>query len=376
MSSLEEFLASHGIDSSIYEQAQNLPRYIRLNPRREARAALDSLKEDLGVTPEPVPWLAGFYSLPGAASVASTRAYRGAAVYGIDAASGAAVAALAPRPGEHVLELCSAPGGKLCMIADILGGEGSATGVDDSEERASACRTVLRKYGAPGCRLFRGDATTFAAPPPSPGGGQEGHLSSGPQRKRNRQRLGHVALWDTVPRTTWGAAVPWREAEPQAPDPAKDPSAATPLPGKRSPGGEEPGGPLYDRALVDAECTHDGSFRHMAKHRRRDWSEFQEKFLSRQSELRSLQRGLLKQAFRLLRPGGVLVYCTCSLTRSQNEEVVEWFLKSEEGRASAVPIEGADLWPCRPGGIEHSVRFDPPTSNTSALFICKMVKCI
>jgi len=57
-------------------------------------------------------------------------------------------------------------GGKLCMIGDMLMGKGSATGVDISQERCSACRNILRKYAVPGCRLFRGDATTFTFPPP------------------------------------------------------------------------------------------------------------------------------------------------------------------------------------------------------------------
>ena len=52
------------------------------------------------------------------------------------------------------------------MIGDMLNGCGSATGVDNSQERSGACRNVLRKYAVPCCRLFRGDATTFAAPPP------------------------------------------------------------------------------------------------------------------------------------------------------------------------------------------------------------------
>ena len=30
-------------------------------------------------------------------------------------------------------------------------------------------------------------------------------------------------------------------------------------------GGKEEGGKLYDRVLVDADCTHDGSTRHMEK---------------------------------------------------------------------------------------------------------------
>lgn len=74
--------------------------------------------------------------LPGSVKIASSDAYKAGSIYGIDASSGAAVLALDPQPGEHILDLCCAPGAKLCMIADLLGREGSVTGVDVSKVRA------------------------------------------------------------------------------------------------------------------------------------------------------------------------------------------------------------------------------------------------
>mmetsp|Transcript_29990 Transcript_29990/g.84610 ORF Transcript_29990/g.84610 Transcript_29990/m.84610 type:complete len:192 (-) Transcript_29990:89-664(-) len=146
----------------------------------------------------------------------------------------------------------------------------------------------------------------------------------------------------------------------------------------RSPeAGREHGGgelALYDKVLVDAECTHDGSLRHMAKFKGQQWTDFRDKFLRQLAELHSLQRRLLLQGFRLLRVGGTLVYSTCSLTRAQNEDVVQWLLNSQDGAVCAVPIEQAEGWPARAGGIPGSVRLDPLVSNTSALFICKLHK--
>jgi 16S rRNA C967 or C1407 C5-methylase (RsmB/RsmF family) len=42
--------------------------------------------------------------------------------------------------------------------------------------------------------------------------------------------------------------------------------------------------------------------------------------------------------FRLLRPGGVLVYSTCSKDELQNEEVIKWLQLTEGRRVQVVPI--------------------------------------
>eukprot|EP00873_Tetraselmis_striata_P029242 jgi/Tetstr1/449506/TSEL_036595.t2 len=338
--SLAHFLQSHGVDPSVYDYCGQLPRYIRLNPRHDGPAALRSLEAELGVTHEPVPWLPGFYKLPGEARIASSAAYRTGAIHGIDAASGAAVAALDPQPGEHILELCTAPGGKLCMIADTLDGRGSATGVDNSQERLAACRSVVRKYRSPACRLFRADGTTFSEPPPRAGAPQE----KGSQRSRARKRS-RAAEAGGAPVLVWSSCPHPREAAGRALHEERATTGVSAV--------EEAQAPLYDRVLVDVECTHDGSIRHIAKFQEHGWGGFEAKFLSRLGELGGLQRALLRQGFAMLRPGGTLVYSTCSMTRAQNEDVVEWLLVHEP-RATTAPIQQAGGWPCTAGGVPHS----------------------
>lgn len=57
-------------------------------------------------------------------------------------------------------------GAKLCMIVDLLDGLGSVTGVDVSQHRLAACRTMLQKYGLGDiCRLFVADGATFSLIP-------------------------------------------------------------------------------------------------------------------------------------------------------------------------------------------------------------------
>ena len=141
----------------------------------------------------------------------------------------------------------------------------------------------------------------------------------------------------------------------------------------------EEGIELYDRVLVDAECTTDGSVRHIAKLARESWRVLESKFLrsERVDSIEALQRSLLRNGFRLLKPGGLLVYSTCSLTKKQNELVVEWFLAAcpDAEIVSSPGLENLQIIPPgRKGGVEHTIRFDPILSGTSGLFVATFRK--
>jgi 16S rRNA (cytosine967-C5)-methyltransferase len=75
----------------------------------------------------------------------------------------------------------------------------------------------------------------------------------------------------------------------------------------------------FDRILVDAPCSNTGVMRRRVDLRWRIQPEEIER-------LRAAQLDLLKQAAIQLKPGGVLVYSTCSLEPEENGEVVKQFL--------------------------------------------------
>jgi 16S rRNA (cytosine967-C5)-methyltransferase len=78
----------------------------------------------------------------------------------------------------------------------------------------------------------------------------------------------------------------------------------------------------FDRVLVDAPCSSTGVIR-----RHPDI-----KLLRRPSDIESFavtQRRILATAFELLKPGGRLVYCTCSVMPAENEGVLTGFLAAE-----------------------------------------------
>lgn len=90
-------------------------------------------------------------------------------------------------------------------------------------------------------------------------------------------------------------------------------------------------GRIFDRILLDAPCSGLGVIR-----RHPDI-----KLLRRASDipaLQSLQREILESAWKLLKPGGTLLYATCSILKQENEQQVEAFL-TRHADARELPIE-------------------------------------
>lgn len=74
-----------------------------------------------------------------------------------------------------------------------------------------------------------------------------------------------------------------------------------------------------DVVLLDAPCTATGTIRHQPDVL---WL----KDIRDQEKLAALQRRLMTNALEMLKPGGELVYCTCSLQKAEGEEQTDWFL--------------------------------------------------
>ncbi|KAG6645564.1 rRNA (cytosine-C(5))-methyltransferase NOP2C [Carya illinoinensis] len=376
-----DFLRENGLDPSMYTASDSTPRYVRLKPSCED--FVEEIEDEMKCKLEKVVWLPGFYSLPPDIQIASSRAYREGKMYGIDAASGAAVRALDVSAGDHVLDLCAAPGAKLCMIADILGKSGSVTGVDVASQRMAACRTLLQKYAlGDRCRLFVADGTTFAILPvmfhsdsksceskvEGKGDAFREWTSRRPYKERKKATKVKKTISSQLVRGTpnqelifygrHSGVVGLTRSELYQPACECEVS-------RRG----------YDKVLVDAECTHDGSIRHIQKFEQWGWTTLQRRVLDaeRTDSLTDLQLRLLSNGFNLLKVGGSLVYSTCSLTVAQNEDVVEQFLK-DHASAELQEVEDAKNWPCKSGRIPKTLRFDPLKSQTSGLFVAKFMK--
>ena len=86
----------------------------------------------------------------------------------------------------------------------------------------------------------------------------------------------------------------------------------------------------FDRVLLDAPCSGSGTLL-PGSHGR-----FEDALLRKTA---SLQRALLTKALRLVKPGGIVVYSTCSILRQENEEVVASAL--DGGDCELVPVDEA-----------------------------------
>lgn len=133
---------------------------------------------------------------------------------------------------------------------------------------------------------------------------------------------------------------------------------------------------FFDRVLVDAPCSLEGMIRKTTNALIR-WSE------SNIIRLSMLQKALLISAFRTLKPGGILVYSTCTIAPEENEGVVGFLLERNKN-AQLEPIHLPGLI-TRPGltqwqrtrlhpDLAKTVRIYPQDNDTESFFVAKIRK--
>jgi 16S rRNA (cytosine967-C5)-methyltransferase len=104
-----------------------------------------------------------------------------------------------------------------------------------------------------------------------------------------------------------------------------------------------------DRVLVDAPCSGSGTLRRNPDLKWR----FDETELAR---VNAVQGNVLRAAARLLKPGGRLVYATCSLLTLENQQVIEQFLAEQPQFAA---VDAAAVLAGQGITIDHAARFAP-----------------
>ncbi|XP_053674923.1 5-methylcytosine rRNA methyltransferase NSUN4 [Anopheles nili] len=137
---------------------------------------------------------------------------------------------------------------------------------------------------------------------------------------------------------------------------------------------------MYDRVLVDVPCTND---RHSVMEN--DNNIFKPSRVKERLRIPELQAGILSNCLKLLRPGGTLVYSTCSLSPVQNDGVVHMALSNvfnEMGLTVTIKDLSLMLKP-----LEDIFKFANPATlkygqlvlpflpvNFGPMYICKMVR--
>ncbi len=121
----------------------------------------------------------------------------------------------------------------------------------------------------------------------------------------------------------------------------------------------------FDVVAVDAPCSGEGMFRRL-RESREEWSE------QAVGQCSAIQREILRSAWRALKPGGVLIYSTCTFNRTEDEGVladfVEWV--GEESLEQMPAVAEAEAWGILTGevGPIRTYRFFPHRAKGEGLF--------
>ena len=129
--------------------------------------------------------------------------------------------------------------------------------------------------------------------------------------------------------------------------------------------GEQDG--VADRVLVDMPCSGTGTWRRAPDQPGRLTPE-------RLGQYQREQIAILEQAAKLVRPGGRLIFATCSVLRSENEDQITSFLDRNEFRVLKI----ADVWAETIGGAApaagESLQLTPGRHGTDGFFVAVLEK--
>jgi NOL1/NOP2/sun family putative RNA methylase len=129
----------------------------------------------------------------------------------------------------------------------------------------------------------------------------------------------------------------------------------------------------FDRILLDAPCTGEGD-----RYRRR---EFEAANTEESKQLSHLQKQLIEKVEKLLKPGGTLVYSTCTITPKENEEVVQYALENTSLETESIDtdiehVRGVEDFQDNSYGeqMADTVRVYPHHLNSGVIYVAKFTK--
>ncbi|KAK9816959.1 hypothetical protein WJX72_007474 [[Myrmecia] bisecta] len=277
---------------------------------------------------------------------------------------------LAPKPGATVLDMCAAPGGKTTALAELMQDRGTLYALDRSHAKVQDIRDLAAELGMTCIRAHKLDATRAVVDHVPAGNGHmqagSGHMQAGTKGATPNGHSSKVAQRQERKRKAMQA---------RGLTIAPPPSSVTEA---QIAGFHEA---TFDYILLDGPCSALG---------------LRPRLIHGQTlkELRGTalyQRNFLDTAIRLLKPGGELVYSTCTINPGENERNVRHVL-DKYPCMSLVPQALTLSGPGLTGGITHAdgeqeqwltpdearlvQRFDPADAelDTIGFFVAKFVK--
>lgn len=141
---------------------------------------------------------------------------------------------------------------------------------------------------------------------------------------------------------------------------------------------------FFDKILVDAPCSGEGMFR-KSPSIMQNWEQYGVDYYIK------LQKEIVIHAARMLRPGGMMLYSTCTFSPEENEGTIAFLLKecpdihviealpdNKERKRLGVSYEGFDFgkpeWADGPDELKHCIRLWPHKINGEGHFIALLKK--
>ena len=120
----------------------------------------------------------------------------------------------------------------------------------------------------------------------------------------------------------------------------------------------------FDAVAVDAPCSGEGMFRKLDE-AQEQWSEANVAMCAER------QWEILQNAFEALRPGGVLIYSTCTFNRSEDEDILQRAMETWGDELEALNIPTDEAWGIVEGrvGEFHTYRFFPHRISGEGMFM-------
>jgi 16S rRNA (cytosine967-C5)-methyltransferase len=129
-------------------------------------------------------------------------------------------------------------------------------------------------------------------------------------------------------------------------------------------------GPGFDRVLLDAPCSDLGALASRPDARWRKSPKTIQRLIAVQDEL-------LRNAAAVLKPGGTLVYSTCTISRRENEDRVAALLRASEA-GDVPPLHLDDLGAVAPGlsapAERRCLQLRPDRDRTTGFFIARLTR--
>ena len=127
----------------------------------------------------------------------------------------------------------------------------------------------------------------------------------------------------------------------------------------------------FDRVLLDTPCSGEGRFIAEIPGTYRNWS------VRSVKELSKIQRKLIKSGYNALKPGGIMVYSTCTLNLEENENILKWALENLNLKMMDINLDIKGAIPAESlntkFGIEKAIKI-LPTKETEGFFVAKLRK--